>query len=239
MASRALARRAARCGSRSCRASASGYGWPSGPSRSPGPGEVRVRVEACGVCGSDHFLQAGGFGPAVPFPIVPGHEAAGRVDALGDGVEGVAVGDQVALYYITTPPGDRVGGRGPTEHQPAHPPDGRRPRRRVRRVRRPSGRGPHPAAAADPARSARGPDRRGRDPAARPPAHRPPRRRGAARRHRHRRPGLERGPARQGDGRDGHRGHALGGAPGAGAAARSATRSSRPTTSGRSRPSAR
>jgi 2-desacetyl-2-hydroxyethyl bacteriochlorophyllide A dehydrogenase len=72
----------------------------------PGPGEVRVRVEACGVCGSDHFLQEGGFGPAVRMPVVPGHEAAGRIDALGPGVTGWAPGDQVALYYITTPPGD-------------------------------------------------------------------------------------------------------------------------------------
>jgi alcohol dehydrogenase, propanol-preferring len=78
----------------------------------PGRGEVRVRVEACGVCGSDHFLQAGGFGPAVTFPRVPGHEAAGRVDALGPGVEGLAVGDQVAIYYITTPPGDRWAAAG-------------------------------------------------------------------------------------------------------------------------------
>ena len=62
----------------------------------PGPGEARVLVEACGVCGSDDFLQAGGFGDSVPYPIVPGHEAAGRIDALGDGVEGFAVGDQVA-----------------------------------------------------------------------------------------------------------------------------------------------
>ena len=76
------------------------------PLPEPGPGEVRVRVEACGVCGSDHFLQAGGFGPGVGFPIVPGHEAAGRVDALGDGVAGLAVGDQVAIYYISTPPDD-------------------------------------------------------------------------------------------------------------------------------------
>jgi 2-desacetyl-2-hydroxyethyl bacteriochlorophyllide A dehydrogenase len=78
----------------------------------PGPAEVRVRVEACGVCGSDHFLQTGGFGSAVPYPIVPGHEAAGRVDAVGDGVLDVAVGDQVALYYITTPPGDRWAAAG-------------------------------------------------------------------------------------------------------------------------------
>ncbi len=77
------------------------------PLPQPGPGEVRVRVEACGVCGSDHFLQAGGFGDSISFPVVPGHEAAGRVDALGDGVEGFAVDDQVALYYISTPPGDR------------------------------------------------------------------------------------------------------------------------------------
>ena len=76
------------------------------PLPQPGAGEVRVRIEACGVCGSDHFLQQGGFGPAVSFPIVPGHEAAGRIDALGEGVEGFAPGDQVALYYITTPPGD-------------------------------------------------------------------------------------------------------------------------------------
>lgn len=72
----------------------------------PGPGEVRVRVEACGVCGSDHFLQEGGFGASVKLPVVPGHEAAGRIDALGPGVTGWAVGDQAALYYITTPRDD-------------------------------------------------------------------------------------------------------------------------------------
>lgn len=76
------------------------------PVPEPGPGEVRVRVEACGVCGSDHFLQQGGFGAAVPYPIVPGHEAAGRIDTLGDGVSGYRVGDQVALYYISTPADD-------------------------------------------------------------------------------------------------------------------------------------
>lgn len=65
----------------------------------PGPGEVRVRIEACGVCGSDLFLQSGGFG-VDKLPRVPGHEAAGVVDRIGTGVEGFAVGDQVALYYI-------------------------------------------------------------------------------------------------------------------------------------------
>jgi propanol-preferring alcohol dehydrogenase len=69
------------------------------PVPDPGPGQARVRVEACGVCGSDLFLQDGGFG-ADKAPVVPGHEAAGVVDALGPGVEGLALGDQVAIYYI-------------------------------------------------------------------------------------------------------------------------------------------
>ena len=82
------------------------------PVPEPGPGEVRVRIEACGVCGSDLFLQKGGFGAGVALPVIPGHEAAGVVDALGDGVDVVAVGDQVALYYITTPPDDPWAARG-------------------------------------------------------------------------------------------------------------------------------
>lgn len=82
------------------------------PVPDPGPGQVRVRVEACGVCGSDVFLQKGGFGDKVTWPVVPGHEAAGVVDALGDGVDGFAVGDQVALYYITVPDGDPWAARG-------------------------------------------------------------------------------------------------------------------------------
>ncbi|MFN8623312.1 MAG: zinc-binding dehydrogenase [Chloroflexota bacterium] len=82
------------------------------PVPEPGPGEVRMRIEACGVCGSDVFLQEGGFGPRITWPRVPGHEAAGRVDAVGEGVTGVAPGDQAALYYITTPPGDRWAAAG-------------------------------------------------------------------------------------------------------------------------------
>ncbi|MCJ7710065.1 MAG: alcohol dehydrogenase catalytic domain-containing protein, partial [Chloroflexi bacterium] len=82
------------------------------PIPEPGPGEVRVRVEACGVCGSDVFLQKGGFGAKVPWPMIPGHEAAGIVDAVGDGVTAVSPGDQVALYYITVPPGDPWAARG-------------------------------------------------------------------------------------------------------------------------------
>ena len=53
----------------------------------PGRGEVRVRVEACGVCHSDSMAVEGSF-PGTAFPRIPGHEIAGRIDALGEGVEG-------------------------------------------------------------------------------------------------------------------------------------------------------
>jgi len=71
------------------------------PVRAPGPGEALVQIEACGVCGSDTFLQDGGFGDKLP--VVPGHEAAGRVIAVGDDDDAEWVGAQVALYYIDAP----------------------------------------------------------------------------------------------------------------------------------------
>ena len=74
------------------------------PVPEPGPGEARVRIEACGVCGSDLFLQAGGFG-AEKLPVVPGHEAAGVIDAVGPGVLTPRIGEQVAIYYISNEPG--------------------------------------------------------------------------------------------------------------------------------------
>ena len=79
-----------------------GYGQPLEiaelPDPTPGPGQVVVDIRACGVCGSDLFLQKGGFGSTLP--IVPGHEAAGVVSAVGPGVESVEAGGPVALYYI-------------------------------------------------------------------------------------------------------------------------------------------
>jgi threonine dehydrogenase-like Zn-dependent dehydrogenase len=64
------------------------------PLPEPGPGEVRVRVRACGVCGTDlHLFGSGFFAPGT----TPGHEIAGEVDALGDGVEGPKPGDLVAV----------------------------------------------------------------------------------------------------------------------------------------------
>src|SRR5437899_5532332 len=63
----------------------------------PGPGEVTVRVQACGVCHTDLHYREGGIGE--DFPYLLGHEAAGIVDAVGDGVTTVAPGDFVVLNW--------------------------------------------------------------------------------------------------------------------------------------------
>ncbi len=66
----------------------------------PGPGEVLVRIEATGVCGSDlHVIEEDGWGHA--FPVLLGHEGAGTVEAVGAGVATVAVGDRVILGWKT------------------------------------------------------------------------------------------------------------------------------------------
>jgi len=61
----------------------------------PGPGEVLIRVSLAGICGSDHTLYHGRFG--VPMPVIPGHEAIGRIETIGDGVSGLAVGQRVTI----------------------------------------------------------------------------------------------------------------------------------------------
>jgi L-iditol 2-dehydrogenase len=66
------------------------------PEPKPGTGEVLVRVAACGICGSDVHGYDGSSGRRIP-PIVMGHEAAGRIAAVGDGVKGFAVGDRVTF----------------------------------------------------------------------------------------------------------------------------------------------
>lgn len=65
----------------------------------PGRGHVRVAVEACGVCRSD-ALFVNNAAPGVTFPLVCGHEIAGRVDAVGDGVEDWAAGERVAVGWF-------------------------------------------------------------------------------------------------------------------------------------------
>ncbi len=64
----------------------------------PGPGEVRVKVEACGVCHSDVFVKEGVF-PGIDYPRVPGHEVAGRIDKIGAGVSGWETGDRVGVGW--------------------------------------------------------------------------------------------------------------------------------------------
>ncbi|MEV6013360.1 zinc-dependent alcohol dehydrogenase family protein [Streptomyces sp. NPDC051976] len=61
----------------------------------PGPRDVVVRVAACGLCGTDLHILQGEFAPTLP--IVPGHEFAGEVVALGSEVRELALGDQVAV----------------------------------------------------------------------------------------------------------------------------------------------
>jgi len=65
------------------------------PTPGPGPGEVLIRVSLAGICGSDHTLYHGRFG--VPMPVIPGHEAIGRIEEIGDGVSGLAVGQRVTV----------------------------------------------------------------------------------------------------------------------------------------------
>ncbi len=62
----------------------------------PGPGEVLVRVAACGICGSDVHGYDGSSGRRIP-PIVMGHEAAGTVAAIGEGVRGFREGDRITF----------------------------------------------------------------------------------------------------------------------------------------------
>ncbi|WP_062985552.1 zinc-dependent alcohol dehydrogenase family protein [Nocardia anaemiae] len=66
------------------------------PDPTPDPGEVVVGVDTVGICGTDVHIADGEF-PPTQYPIVPGHEFAGSVVALGTGVDGVRVGDSVAV----------------------------------------------------------------------------------------------------------------------------------------------
>ncbi|KAI2635715.1 putative alcohol dehydrogenase [Hypomontagnella submonticulosa] len=67
------------------------------PMTLPGPGEVLVKVEACGVCFSDMFAQNNIMGGG--FPLTPGHEIIGRVAAVGDGVSLWKVGDRIGAGW--------------------------------------------------------------------------------------------------------------------------------------------
>ncbi len=78
-----------------------------------GRGEVVLRVESCGICGSDlGYIALGGVAGPTPEPMPIGHELAGVVEQVGPGVETLAVGDRVALDP-RDPEGGAVGNGGP------------------------------------------------------------------------------------------------------------------------------
>lgn len=64
----------------------------------PGPGMVRVKVQACGICHSDSATKEGTF-PGIQYPRIPGHEIVGLVDKLGDGAKGWKVGQRVGIGW--------------------------------------------------------------------------------------------------------------------------------------------
>src|SRR5262249_15233052 len=68
------------------------------PIPDPRPREVRIRVEACGVRHSDVFAKTGAF-PEMIYPIVPGHEVAGVIDAIGPSVAEWKVGQRVGVGW--------------------------------------------------------------------------------------------------------------------------------------------
>jgi alcohol dehydrogenase/propanol-preferring alcohol dehydrogenase len=65
----------------------------------PGPGQVRVRVHACGICHSDMFTVNAAY-PGITLPRVPGHEIAGVIDALGEGVTTWKTGERVGVGWF-------------------------------------------------------------------------------------------------------------------------------------------
>lgn len=73
--------------------------WTERPDRGPGPGQVRVKVAACGVCRTDLHVVDGEL-PDPVVPIIPGHEIVGRVDRLGDGVKGLRLGERVGIPWL-------------------------------------------------------------------------------------------------------------------------------------------
>jgi D-arabinose 1-dehydrogenase-like Zn-dependent alcohol dehydrogenase len=64
----------------------------------PGPGQVRIKVEACGICHSDMFVKEG-LWPGLQYPRIPGHEVAGRIDKVGSAVTAWKKGQRVGVGW--------------------------------------------------------------------------------------------------------------------------------------------
>jgi propanol-preferring alcohol dehydrogenase len=73
--------------------------WTDLADRTPGPGEIRVKVAVCGVCRTDLHVIDGEL-PEPRLPIIPGHEIIGRIEAIGPGVEDARLGQRVGVPWL-------------------------------------------------------------------------------------------------------------------------------------------
>jgi propanol-preferring alcohol dehydrogenase len=73
--------------------------WTELPDPTPAPGEIRIKVSACGVCRTDLHVLNGEL-PDIKYPIIPGHEIVGRIDQIGAGVSGFVVGQRVGVPWL-------------------------------------------------------------------------------------------------------------------------------------------
>jgi alcohol dehydrogenase, propanol-preferring len=73
--------------------------WTDLPDPLPGPGEIRVKVAACGICRTDLHVVDGEL-PDRQLPIIPGHEIVGQIEAVGPGVEGLHIGQRVGIPWL-------------------------------------------------------------------------------------------------------------------------------------------
>ena len=73
--------------------------WTELADPQPGPGEIRVKVLACGVCRTDLHVIDGEL-PNPQVPIIPGHEIVGRIDAIGRSVQGLRIGERVGIPWL-------------------------------------------------------------------------------------------------------------------------------------------
>lgn len=73
--------------------------WTERPDPQPDPGEIRVKVLACAVCRTDLHVVDGEL-PDISFPVIPGHQIVGRIDALGAGVSTLDIGQRVGIPWL-------------------------------------------------------------------------------------------------------------------------------------------
>jgi propanol-preferring alcohol dehydrogenase len=73
--------------------------WTSVPDPAPGPGQLRVRVQACGVCRTDLHVVEGELPPRKS-PVIPGHQVVGTVEKVGEGVTRARLGDRVGVAWL-------------------------------------------------------------------------------------------------------------------------------------------